>query len=74
MRDGEAGMVDRCDGCCARARTWWALINDTHDRDRELYLCRHHGNQHQDRLVATGWVLVADEAPTPGRHDPGRRQ
>ena len=54
-------MVDRCDGCCARARTWWALIDDTHDEDRELYLCRHHGNQHQDKLVATGWVLVADD-------------
>ena len=55
-------MVNQCDGCCQRARTWWALIDDTHDHDEpELMMCRHHGNQHEDEMVARGWVLVADD-------------
>lgn len=55
-------MPDRCDRCCQRARTWWALIDDTHDGKPELMLCAHHGREHAERLVREGWVLVAEEA------------
>ena len=55
-------MVNRCDRCCQRARTWWALIDDTHDHDEpELMMCGHCTRKHEDAMVACGWVLVADD-------------
>lgn len=55
----------RCDRCCARALTLWALIRDD-DTDAELTLCGHHGDRAAEVLVASGWALIADERdPTP---------
>lgn len=53
--------VDRCDGCGAPACIRAEHLNQEGGTS-ELMLCKHHGDQHWDRLVETA-TLIDDHRP-----------
>ncbi|MBA0044896.1 hypothetical protein [Mycobacterium sp. NPDC050853] len=53
----ELTKADRCDRCGAAAR-----VRATLPSGAELLFCRHHANEHSDRLTAMSAVLYISSA------------
>ena len=50
--------ADRCVRCGAQAYT-----NAEHIDHGELLFCAHHGREHKEKLVATGWLVTETTVP-----------